>query len=113
MNVAMPPIPRVRLTEADRNAVRDSGSYVYVIFCEDAGAIKVGRARDPECRLRDLQVGNPLALVLLRYARGGERTERELHGALAADWIRGEWFRLTDHAVEVIEMMLPWDRTRR
>jgi len=57
------------------------------------GPIKIGHARTPEARLRELQCGNPDELCLLvSFPERGWWSEAEIHQRFATDRLRGEWF---------------------
>ena len=68
---------------------------LYVIQeTEPVGRIKIGRARDPEQRLKDLQTGNSRRLRLLATLSAEDDLEFELHERFKAAHVRGEWFDL-------------------
>ncbi len=78
-------------------------AYVYAIREVNTGNIKLGISRDPESRLRQLQVANSgeLELVAYRKAVNKFQDEKNIH-QLAADYhIRGEWF--TSSALKVMQ----------
>lgn len=81
-------------TAAWDGAHDDADSYVYFIQ-EEGGLVKIGVAKDPDRRLKDLRAGNPRELVLLGTMRGGRDVEFELHNTFASYRERGEWFRPT------------------
>lgn len=109
-------------------------SFVYFVGEVD-GPIKVGHARDPVKRLRQLQTGNPRRLKIERLIYGGPSLERLLHEIWRAFVIGGnprrselnpqyrvetEWFRaevrdrILDAATEiaaqqVTEMPEDWE----
>lgn len=61
------------------------------------GNVKIGVARDPNQRLRDMQVGNSSDLMLIDVRGPMPRkdalaVESELHGQLNEYRVRGEWF---------------------
>lgn len=70
-----------------------SDMYVYAIK-EEGGAIKLGISKNPEERLKQLQVGNSrkLTLVAKRKAENRFNDERSLHMQHDIDKIRSEWF---------------------
>jgi len=76
---------------------------VYFIANEKRDAVKIGKADDPSERLSQLQTANPEALVPLKSIPGGVAEERELHNQFKSDWIRGEWYRLTDTLKKFIQ----------
>ncbi|MBV5309658.1 GIY-YIG nuclease family protein [Chromatium okenii] len=78
-------------------------AYVYAIRETNTGNIKLGISRNPESRLRQLQVANSGELELVAYRKAINRfqDEKNLH-QLAADYrIHGEWF--TAQALQFIE----------
>jgi hypothetical protein len=76
-------------------------TYVYFVQSGRGGPIKIGKARDPKVRLRELQVGNPVALTLLATLREEQscdcREERWIEKSIQNRFsdlrIRGEWYR--------------------
>lgn len=72
---------------------------------EDDGPVKIGVARDPVARLRELQVGNHEFLRLLGYTEECDafKIEQRLHRQLHASCIRGEWFRISPDLFRVID----------
>ncbi len=93
----------------------DGEEFVYLIEATGSGAIKVGAATNPRARLKALQTGCPVTLVL-RQAFGcppGKacQFENELHRKLDTYRIRGEWFR--EEAPLLKEMLAsPGDKHR-
>ena len=85
-------------------------SFVYFIRCENF--VKIGKANDPDARLADLQVGNPIDLELLFSIPGSFRTERKFHQRFAASRHIGEWFRIEGKLMEYIKAELPKLNTR-
>jgi hypothetical protein len=78
-------------------------AYVYAIREVNTGNIKLGISRDPESRLRQMQVANSSELELVAYRKAENRfqDEKNLH-QLATDYhIRGEWF--TSSALKVMQ----------
>jgi hypothetical protein len=62
----------------------------------ESGPVKIGRAKRPGQRLRELQTGcfEPLELLYVLEGRGFE--EKVWHRAFCAARKNGEWFELTD-----------------
>ena len=66
-------------------------SYVYFIVL-DSKKVKIGFARDPRRRLKELKAGMPGKTVLY-YATSGDRArEVELHKLFFEERLSGEWF---------------------
>lgn len=67
--------------------------WVYFIQGVDGGPIKIGRTKDPEKRLRDLQVASPVKLVIRRtFFTERDSDEKDLHSAFSVLRLHGEWF---------------------
>ena len=75
-----------------------------VYFIRGGDQIKIGTSAKPEARLREMQTGNPMELVLLGTLVGGRSKEQALHSQFSHLRIRGEWFRVEE------ELMLEIDR---
>lgn len=69
--------------------------YVYFIQAEQGGPIKIGRAWDPEKRIREVQCGNPYRLVLRHAEKTDDPSDLEnrLHRWFAEYRMEGEWFQ--------------------
>lgn len=76
---------------------------VYFIQHGETGPVKIGwTADDPWGRLGALQTGNPVHLRLLGVMFDADpEVEECLHEELAADRLRGEWFRPTAHVLRL------------
>lgn len=67
--------------------------HTYLIAAEGTHLVKIGIAKDPMRRLKELQTGQPMDLQLLWSIAGDY--ERDLHVHFCAYRVRGEWFDLT------------------
>ena len=66
--------------------------YLYFIQSDLTGMIKVGRSKDPQKRLKQLQTGNPNRLKLIASFREKGSEEKYLHEVLNNYKQKGEWF---------------------
>ncbi len=88
-----------RTISLDGDLLASSNScYVYFILNSDSNAIKIGRAKDVEKRLKSLQTGSPAKLQLIskvRVASEKEAAKKEklIHQQFKESRITGEWFR--------------------
>ena len=101
------------MATADIAQPEDSGNtiskraYVYAISAGES-AVKIGRAGDPQARLKDLQTSHYQRLIL-SYAREcmpveAIAVERNVHLALAEKKLSGEWFAISvDDAKSAID----------
>jgi len=69
-------------------------SHLYIIQTDKTGAIKIGRSKNPEKRLKQLQTGCPDKLKLLLIVENFGHIEKNLHRDLRSYRSRrtGEWF---------------------
>lgn len=74
---------------------------VYFIQAGLGGPVKIGTAKYPDQRLRNLQTGNSQELKMLRTMPGGKATERWLHEEFKADRMRSEWFIFSSKMLEI------------
>jgi len=69
--------------------------FVYVAVEAETGNYKVGISIDPERRVKELNIGNPRELSLVKVflaAEDGYLSETQAHKRLAEHHIRSEWF---------------------
>jgi len=71
-----------------------SDGFVYFIEASESGFLKIGWAKDPVKRLRELQTGCPYELTILGQCPGSLEDEAAFHRTYADLRVRGEWFRL-------------------
>lgn len=83
----------------------DSEEYLVYLIRAGDGPIKIGVAIDPQKRLSEIQVGNPLKLELLASVPGDQNTERLLHRKFSAHRMSGEWFSPEPELLEVAKKM--------
>lgn len=81
-----------------------SAGFVYFIEAVSLGRVKIGRAQDPQRRLRELQTGSSVQLVLRRAIETPDPVllERDLHARFASARSSGEWFRYTADVAQEI-----------
>ncbi len=79
---------------------------IYFIRCPYFNAIKIGKALDPERRMRGFQIGCPAKLMLIGCAIGGKREEKQFHEMFRHLHIRGEWFKADPGMIQFIESMI-------
>lgn len=70
------------------------------------GLVKIGKARDPEKRLRALSTGSPHELRLLASCDWPDEVERLIHAAFKAKKYNGEWFRPEGHVLSFVSTMM-------
>ena len=77
--------------------------HTYLVAADGTHLVKIGIAKDPMRRLKELQTGQPMELRLLWSVAGNY--ENDLHVHFAAYRVRGEWFDLTPlgEAIDVVK----------
>ena len=83
---------------------------IYFIQCGENGPIKIGQTGDVEKRISQLQTGCPYELKLLWTYHGNSWKEEEVHEALEAENIRGEWFHPSSNVFDFMKEFM-WNRT--
>lgn len=86
--------------------------HLYIIQSDVTGAFKVGRSKNPERRLKQLQTGSPYKLKLICVLENKGYQEKLLHSQLNESGRRckGEWFDfdligyLPDNIVEGLDL---------
>ncbi len=66
---------------------------IYFIQEGNVGNIKIGYSKNPEARLKDLQVGNSSKLEIIHTEQGDKTNEKEYHKMFIDDKVGGEWFK--------------------
>ena len=72
-------------------------------FISNGRAVKIGRARRPAHRLRQLQTAHPQPLTLVATLDGDQ--EASLHRRFAGDRLEGEWFILSERIQAFIDQV--------
>lgn len=75
---------------------------IYFIQVENNGPIKIGSAKDPEQRLKHLQIGNHKKLNLIAVMHGESPLESKIHRDLKDFRRSGEWFNPTTEVLDYI-----------
>ena len=82
---------------------------IYAIRAGDEGPIKIGRARKPKTRLRELQVGSALPLRIVAESDWHDENESILHDCLRDSSLRGEWFEPTESVLTAVALIRSGD----
>lgn len=82
-----------------------TAGYVYLLHA-DTGHYKIGFSRDPQKRLKDLDVG-PMNITLIHSIPADDMANAELrlHQMLEAKRWKGEWFALNEDDVHFIKAL--------
>ena len=88
----------------DRPRVPKGGVVYFIKEVVRDGFIKIGKTRNLEERLRELQTANPRPLVVVGYEPGYTRTEERLHWTFERHRVpHSEWFFPADEIFRYIE----------
>jgi hypothetical protein len=93
------PVGQARAMLARRNWDQ-SGEFVY--FIQVRGMVKIGFSSMIVNRMSKLASSSPTRVQLLAIMLGGRSVERKIHETLAADRIKGEWFRRSEDVKRMI-----------
>lgn len=100
----------------DFEIINDKSGYVYLITSE-VGRTKIGYARNPKSRFKDIDVASPVE-VNLRFTcrvQNAASVEKMLHEKHSHKKIKGEWFLLSEEDLIEIEKVVKsyeWQFTR-
>lgn len=94
-----------RAVYARRDLAATGTTRLYLIHDAAADAVKIGVSRHPVGRFANVQVSNPHELSLEADVVASGGIERIAHSFLAAERIRGEWFRCTPLTLTVCELL--------
>lgn len=78
----------------------------HIYFAQQAGLVKIGRTqRSVEIRLHELTAGHPNGAILLHSIPSDDIVEGELffHSTYGDKKVCGEWFKLTDEDIQLIQ----------
>lgn len=86
----------------------NKSGYIYLIRSGDGPLYKIGRTKDPESRLSNLQAGNPAPLTLVNCAcvDDAAKIEAAYHRSLKEYAVFGEWFALPETTAQAIENLM-------
>lgn len=91
-----------RMEECSRAVLRGDRGFVYAIQAEEGGPIKIGWAKDPTRRRRELQTANPYPLRIIGTVAGTVGHERDLHAECHRYRMSGEWFRPRKRVIDAL-----------
>lgn len=75
----------------------------FIYFAGFGDYVKIGYSVDVDSRMKTLQTGFPMKLVLFLVIRGTPELEKQMHKKFVKSRLRGEWFKLS---YEVTEFMV-------
>lgn len=102
--------PGNRTLSLDGEKLARQAHFVYFILNEDSNAVKIGRAKDLEKRMKALQTSSPAKLKLIKsvQVKVGEEAqelEKSLHQRFSAIRLAGEWFKADANLLEYINQL--------
>lgn len=81
----------------------------FIYFAKKNNFIKIGRTKNVESRMKNLQGNHPTAapieLLHVISTKDYTQAERAFHTCFANKRIKGEWFQLTEEDIECIKEM--------
>lgn len=78
---------------------------IYAIQAVGLDLVKIGKAKDPEKRLKMLQTGSAVPLHLVASVAWSDLHEGMIHRRFAAHRRLGEWFEINDEISEFVQVM--------
>jgi hypothetical protein len=92
------------MPDPDSEPLKDGPGYIYFIENTHDTLIKIGKSRNPEKRLKELQTGTGFELRLLtqKFCSKMLKMEQYLHKRFEEDRMEGEWFLPSPGLLEYI-----------
>jgi hypothetical protein len=89
--------------EREKTKKKPSPGFVYLAKCQNY--YKIGKSKNPEQRIAEIQTCSPFAIRLIHIlpAKNMDRLESNLHKKFDHLRIKGEWFELDDQDVGYIK----------
>ena len=81
-------------------------SYLYFLYAERSGLVKIGRTKEPGKRISSLRTMSAEPLKCLGVIRCHFDHEQMLHAALHEHRSHGEWFKMTNLLADLIDKAL-------
>ncbi len=80
-------------------------SHILYLIQSENGLTKIGIASDVNDRLKTLNIGSPVVIVLIYhvYTIFAKEIETELHAMYKDKLVKGEWHKLTDEDIQNIQ----------
>jgi len=99
--------PGNRTLSLDGEVTNRATHFVYFVLNEDCRAIKIGRAKDLNKRIKALQTASPVPLKLLKSVqlsseKESHELEQSLHKRFSDFRMQGEWFRSEAELLEYV-----------
>lgn len=88
-------------------------SNIYAFYCKLSNRVKIGHSGNPHYRFEQFQEFSPTILEFVGYIqiRGAQRiAEPVLHKILAKDRLHGEWFTVTEKAINIMSIIKANDK---
>jgi hypothetical protein len=84
---------------------------MYVYFIKAGQKLKIGKAKDPELRMAELQTGCPFEMRLMGTLKcksdmHSHTVEQRLHRLFRREHFRGEWFNYYGHLPYVLSKII-------
>ncbi len=77
-----------------KKSTTDGKSYVYFFINSKNKYCKIGYSKNPVLRLKEVQVGCPVELMIAGIIEGDKHSEKDIHDVFGRYRTHGEWFQL-------------------
>jgi len=88
-----------------RKSEREDQRFLYLIINKRNGLYKIGISINPVKRERTLQAEEP-EIEIINIYKGGYQVEKRIHKCFEGKRVRGEWFRLDNNDILIIDNIL-------
>lgn len=80
--------------------------HLYLILNESENTLKIGRSKNPEKRIKQLQCATGDKLILLKVANSMGKNEMDTHKKFNHLRLNAEWFKNDDSIIEYFEKII-------
>lgn len=80
--------------------------FTYLVLAKGVQRIKIGKARNPQTRMNNMQIGSPVNLELIEYTAGIAEHIFHADELLRCYHVRGEWYTLCYGFIEAFERIV-------
>lgn len=82
-------------------STKDNRDHLYLLICEDLSSLKIGRSKNPVSRAKQLNVGSPYKIELLKTIKHKGDMEKDIHKKFTSLRKNSEWFEYSDEIIDL------------
>lgn len=79
--------------------------YIYFLRIKDTPLVKIGRSVNPKVRVAQFCIPYEAEIIKILHSDDCHTTEKAFHVLFKTGRVRGEWFKLSDADIDLIQRM--------